>query len=176
MVKGPRAEPGCEQGHPPNLGGSAPHPRTAGRDPQGGASPPPQRLCQGRPGLGKRAVWAGSASVTDGATCLLQRGDPGARRGASERVSQAGRGPAHPRPCWPPLPTSQGCLPPQQAPKGPLPRAAQPRRGPEPTQGQGMTPPGQPHRMPTAPPGLRGPSSQSYSFPGGQRMDARVTP
>ena len=54
------------------------------------------------------AVLAGSAPVTDGATCLLQRGDPGARRGASERVSQAGRGPAHPRPCWPPLPASQG--------------------------------------------------------------------
>lgn len=61
VVKGPRAEPGCEQGHPPNPGGSAPHPRTAGRDPQRhsadpqeGANPPPQHLCQGRPGLRKQ--------------------------------------------------------------------------------------------------------------------------
>ena len=103
--KGPRTEPGCERGHPPNPGGSASRPRTPGTDPQrhssdpqGGQPTAPTPLPEVAGPQETGAAWAGSASVTDGANCLLQRRDPGAQRGASEQVSQAGGGPAHPEP------------------------------------------------------------------------------
>ena len=103
--KAAREEPGCERGHPPNPGGSASRPRMPGTDPQrhssdpqGGQPTAPAPLPEVAGPQETGAAWAGSASVTDGANCLLQRGDPGAQRGASEQVSQAGGGPAHPEP------------------------------------------------------------------------------
>lgn len=52
-------------------------------------------------GPGNRSRVGRVASVTDGANCLLQRGDPGPARGLPNRPARR-RGPTHPGPCWPP--------------------------------------------------------------------------